>query len=206
MPTLFLWKKTKKAIKVSKLASLAFTYLIEEFSFPALLTKSSKEGMPACNRSKKISWLSMHFCKEKMYDQHQFWQQNKSNFFCFFSMHDGMTTTTYIMNQQQMWNLRKWSHHFSTLSEYPIISCCVKTIAVNQARGRRRSYKNNAQRGAAAWEEHSLYGPHWIRLDAATEHICYVYFFPGPFSAYSLLSCYRKRNGCEDTRWVWIFG
>ena len=132
MPTLFLWKKTKKAIKVSKLASLAFTYLIEEFSFPALLTKSSKEGMPACNRSKKISWLSMHFCKEKMYDQHQFWQQNKSNFFCFFSMHGGMTTTTYIMNQQQMWNLRKWSHHFSTLSEYPIISCCVKTIAVNQ--------------------------------------------------------------------------
>ena len=76
----------------------------------------------------------MHFCKEKMYDQHQFWQQNKSNFFCFFSMHGGMTTTTYIMNQQQMWNLRKWSHHFSTLSEYPIISCCVKTIAVNQAR------------------------------------------------------------------------
>ena len=119
--------------------------------------------------------------EEKMYDQHQFWQQNKSNFFCFFSMHGGMTTTTYIMNQQQMWNLRKWSHHFSTLSEYPIISCCVKTIAVNQARGRRRSYKNNAQRGAAAWEEHSLYGPHWIRLDAATEHICYVFFFSWAF-------------------------
>ena len=56
------------------------------------------------------------------------------------------TTTDVKLEKMEL----RISHHFSTLSEYPIISCCVKTIAVNQARGRRRSYKNNAQRGAAA--------------------------------------------------------
>mgnify|MGYP007015610481 CR=1 FL=1 len=115
-----------------------------------------------------------------------------------------MTTTTYIKNPQQMWNLRKWSHHFSTLSEYPIISCCVKTIGtVNQG----EEATKTMLKGVQQHEEHSLYGPHWIQLDdAATEHICYLVVFSRPFSAYSLFSCYWKKKWVWTVgRWVWIF-
>ena len=38
------------------------------------------------------------------------------------------TTTDVKLEKMEL----RISHHFSTLSEYPIISCCVKTIAVNQ--------------------------------------------------------------------------
>ena len=133
-----------------------------------------------------------------------FGNKTKATSFVSFHLCIMTTTTTYIKNPQQMWNLRKWSHHFSTLSEYPIISCCVKTIGtVNQG----EEATKTMLKGVQQHEEHSLYGPHWIQLDdAATEHICYLVVFSRPFSAYSLFSCYWKKKWVWTVgRWVWIF-